>query len=126
MAVPAALILLCAIMAGCGSGEARTIAMYPLAGDPARAPALFRQHGCVTCHRIPGVRGADADVGPPLDRVGRRSYLAGCVPNTPQNMYLWMRNPQEIDERTAMPDTGVSDAGARDIVSYLYALEQTR
>jgi cytochrome c1 len=55
--------------------------------------------------------------------VSRRSYLAGRLENTPSNMYLWIRDPKSIDHRTAMPNTGVTDRHARDVVSYLYTLE---
>jgi hypothetical protein len=49
----------------------------------------LRQRACGTCHVIPGVTGADALVGPPLDGIGTRRYIAGILPNTPDNMMQW-------------------------------------
>ena len=84
----------------------------------ARGLAALRAYGCHTCHVIPGVRGADALVGPSLERMGARLYLAGRRPNTPDNMVRWIRDPASIDPETAMPNVGVSEADARDIAAY--------
>jgi cytochrome c2 len=91
-------------------------------GDPVRGQIAMRQYGCSSCHRIPGVPGANSVVGPPLDTVASRVYLAGVLPNTPENMVLWIQTPQEVDPRTAMPDMGISEPVARDLASYLYTL----
>ena len=70
-----------------------------------------------------GVPGADGLVGPPLDRIASRTYLAGRLPNTPQNLLRWIRDPQGISPGTAMPPMGVSEKDGRDIAAYLYTLE---
>ena len=49
-------------------------------------------------------------------------YLAGRVPNTPDNITKWIQHPHAIDDKTAMPETGVTDQDARDIAAYLYTL----
>ena len=69
----------------------------------------------------PGRR-ADATLGPPLTRIAHRVYLAGHIENTPENMIQWIRHPHSIDERTLMPEMGVSDTDARDIAAFLYTL----
>ena len=92
-------------------------------GDPEQGKLLLRQYGCGACHRIPGVASARGNVGPPLNAIGNRVYLAGVIPNTPQNMVRWIRGPQDIDPRTAMPDLQVSEPHARDMVAYLYRLK---
>ena len=92
----------------------------PIAGDPERGKLLLRQYGCGSCHSIPGVAAARGNVGPPLDAIGTRVYLAGLLPNTPENMVRWIRAPQEIEPRTAMPNLQVSEAHARDMTAYLY------
>lgn len=48
-------------------------------------------------------------------------YLAGQLPNTPTNMQQ-IQDPREHEPHSAMPDTGVTDADARDIAAYLYTL----
>jgi cytochrome c1 len=85
---------------------------------------MIRAYGCQSCHIIPGVRGANGLVGPPLNHIARRVYLAGVLPNSPDNMLRWIQNPQAaIQQSTAMPNMGVSEADARDIVAYLYTLK---
>ena len=83
---------------------------------------LLRQFGCGDCHRIPGVATADGTFGPPLDAIGRRIYLAGHLPNTPDNMVRWIRAPQSIDPASLMPDLAVGEAHARDMTAYLQTL----
>jgi cytochrome c1 len=61
-------------------------------------------------------------VGPPLAGVASRAYIAGVLPNTPENMMVWVRDPQGVDSLTAMPNTGVTASDARDIAAYLYTL----
>ena len=84
---------------------------------------LLRQFGCGSCHEIPGVAAADGKGGPPLEAIASRVYLGGTLPNTPENIVRFIRKPQEAVPRTAMPDLGVTEAHARDMVAYLYTLE---
>jgi cytochrome c2 len=91
-------------------------------GDPGRGAVAIRKYGCGSCHTIPGIPGARARVGPPLTSIAARIYLAGELPNTPDNMRQWIRHPREVEPRTAMPDTGVTEADSRDIAAYLYTL----
>ena len=94
-----------------------------LGGDPQNGKLLLRQFGCGGCHVIPGVATGNGHVGPPLEGISRRVYLAGRWPNTPENMLRFIRSPQEADPRTAMPDLGVGDEHGRDMVAYLYTLK---
>jgi cytochrome c len=89
-------------------------------GDAQRGADALRQYGCGACHRIPGIAGADGNVGPPLERIARRVYLAGVLANTPENMIRWIQVPQQIAPLTAMPDMHVTAGDARDIATYLY------
>lgn len=91
-------------------------------GNADNGRLLLRQFGCGSCHRIAGVATAEGNVGPPLDAIARRVYLAGRLPNTPENMVRWIRAPQSIDPQTAMPDLQVTEAHARDMTAYLYTL----
>lgn len=94
-----------------------------LGGDPESGRLLLRQYGCGACHEIPGVAAAAGRAGPPLGGIGRRVYLAGVLPNTPQNMAAFIRAPSAADPRTLMPDMGVGAAHARDMVAYLDGLK---
>ncbi|WP_439621711.1 c-type cytochrome [Gemmata sp.] len=104
------------------SGERQQYAASITGGDPARGRDAIGRRGCAACHTIPGVPGADANVGPPLTRVGSRVYLAGVLLNTPENMARWLRDPPAVDPRTAMPNVGATDDEVRDISAYLYTL----
>jgi cytochrome c2 len=99
--------------------EARAIALTN--GDPSRAPAHILRFGCAGCHEIPGIRGPAGRIGPPLDDIARRVYVAGMVTNTPENMVAWIVDPRAINPKTAMPVTGISQREARDVAAYLYA-----
>jgi mono/diheme cytochrome c family protein len=95
----------------------------PEQGDPRRGITALRQYACTSCHRIPGMVGPDAHTGPPLERVGSRKYLAGRLPNSPENLILWIQRPQEVSATTLMPEQGVSDRDARDMAAYLMSLK---
>jgi cytochrome c len=92
-------------------------------GDPERGRLLLRQFGCGACHRISGVADAQGNVGPPLDGVAKRVYLAGVLPNSAAAMARWIRAPQAFEPQTAMPNLGVSEEHARDMVAYLQTLK---
>jgi cytochrome c len=97
---------------------------YVPGGDPARGELLVQGYGCGTCHSIPDIPGADANVGPPLTGFARQAYIAGVLPNQPANLVLWIMDPPAIDPRTAMPNLGVNETDARDMASYIYTLEE--
>ncbi|SAK99896.1 monoheme cytochrome c [Caballeronia pedi] len=89
-------------------------------GNPQRGLDAIQRYGCGACHRIDGVPGAYGKVGPTLQDIGERAYVAGKLPNTPENLQMWIRFPQRISPESAMPDLGVSEIDARDIAAYLY------
>ncbi|HSN33175.1 MAG TPA: c-type cytochrome [Ideonella sp.] len=91
-------------------------------GDAGRGAALIQSYGCAACHTVPGVEGADGNVGPPLTRFGERAYIAGVLRNRPDNLLHWLRDPQEVVPGNAMPDMGMNEQDARDIAAYLYTL----
>ena len=95
-------------------------------GDPSRGAQSIQRQGCHACHRIPGIRGANSYVGPPLEGWSARQYIAGNMENTPDNLIEWIMNPQAIEPGTAMPDMNITEDEARDIAAYLYTLEPER
>ena len=112
-----------ALATACGRPSlAEREAMALTGGEPRRGRTLARSYGCGSCHRIPGVAGATGTVGPPLESVAVRSYLAGRLPNTPANLIRWVQHPHAIDPHTAMPELGMTDADARDVAAYLETL----
>ena len=86
---------------------------------PENASDLMIHYGCPTCHVIPGVPGAVGKVGPSLESLGQRSYLAGTLQNSPDNLILWIQHPQRIHPGTAMPEMGVTPGDAKEIGTFL-------
>jgi cytochrome c2 len=105
-------------------GNAARAADSKADGDAQRGAVLIGQLGCGACHIIPGVSGAEGLVGPPLDRMGKRVYIAGVLRNTPDNMITWLRNPQSVVPNNAMPNMVIDQQQARDIAAYFYTLDQ--
>jgi cytochrome c2 len=106
------------LLAGCKNQPAPA-----LGGDAEAGRLLLRQFACGSCHDIPGVAAASGKVGPPLSGIANRVYLGGVLPNSPENMARFIRRPQDIDPRTSMPDLGVTEQHAREMVAYLYTLK---
>jgi cytochrome c len=91
-------------------------------GDASRGKVAIGRYGCGACHDIPGIRGANGRVGPPLIHWADRRIIAGEVANTPDHLMAWITMPQAIEPGTAMPNMGISEGEARDIATYLYTL----
>lgn len=92
-------------------------------GDRNRGRQLIEQFQCGACHTIPDVSAARGKTGPTLDHFGRRSYIAGHIPNRPANLVNWIVDPPSQVPGTLMPDMGVSPHDARDMAAYLLSLE---
>ena len=108
-------------LGGCGGGSDDVAALR--GGDPERGREALARWECGVCHVIPGVRGVQSHVGPPLDHFRHRVYVAGKFPNTPEVLVRWLVDPPSLAPETAMPAMGVTEAEARDIAAYLYGLE---
>jgi cytochrome c len=89
-------------------------------GRPAHGAELIRGFGCGACHVIPGIAGAQGEVGPPLTGLVRRAYIGGVLTNTSPHLVRWIVNPRAVDPLTAMPTLGLTEAEARDVAAYLY------
>lgn len=88
-------------------------------GDPVRGKIALTQYACQSCHMIPAVPGSKVYVGRSLADLGKRKILVGTLENNQANLVRWIRDPQAIDPRTAMPNMGVSERDARDMSAYL-------
>lgn len=65
----------------------------------------------------------DGAVGPSARKMSKRAYIAGTLPNTPENLREWIQHPQRVKPKNAMPEVPMSDQDARDMTAYLYTLE---
>jgi cytochrome c1 len=55
--------------------------------------------------------------------MANRTYIAGVLRNSPENMIRWIQNPQAVVPGNAMPDMGLTESQAADITAYLATLE---
>lgn len=118
---PLAITLL--LQLGCSMHDADAERARKLTGgEPRRGRSALDRYGCGACHHIPEVRGARGTVGPDLTGFALRSFVAGRLPNRPDQLMRWIRHPQSISPGSAMPELGVSEQDARDIAAYLYTL----
>ena len=109
-------------LVGCEGGKTqRAFAVYT-GGDSHRGAQLIQQYRCGACHVVPGIRDANGMVGPPLMFFSRRTYIAGELPNKPDNLVRWIMSPKSVEPGTAMPALGLSEQQARDVAAYLYTL----
>ena len=119
-------LLIVALLCGCAAAACTSSAVNEAqamtGGVVGRGRTAIGKYGCGACHTIPGIDNASATVGPPLERIAVRQYLGGHVTNTPDNMIKWIRHPQSIDPKNAMPELGVTEQDAKDIAAYLYTL----
>jgi cytochrome c len=120
---PLPVLLATLLLPGCIEDNIRTVRHREVAvGEAARAEAAFRNYGCIGCHVIPGVRGADSHVGPPLTGWAERRFIVGRMPNETDFLVTFLVNPQVVKPGSAMPATGISTQEARDVAAYLYTL----
>ena len=109
-----------ALFAGAsGAEEPRT---RIAAGSAEHGAKLIEQKGCGGCHTIPGIADAKGLVGPPLMWMGRRTFIAGMLRNTPANLAAWVYDPQRFVPGNAMPSTGLTPDEAADVAAYLETL----
>jgi putative membrane protein len=116
-----AFILALFLIAGCDRPNAEVARGYT-GGNAQSGKMKIASVGCASCHTIPGIRGAAARVGPPLDHIASRSYIGPGLSNTPANMVQWIQHPRQLEPKAAMPDLHLSEQDARDIACYLYTI----
>jgi cytochrome c oxidase subunit II len=81
------------------------------------------QKGCIACHAITGTA-AQGVVGPNLTRFGSRlTMAAGIMPNTPDNLTRWLKNPQAVKPGSLMPNLQLNDAEIAALAAYLHSLK---
>lgn len=77
---------------------------------------------CINCHAINGTI-ANGRFGPDLTHLMSRSTIAsGAATNTPENLRLWIQNPDAIKPGSLMPAMKLSDADLDALMGYMEAL----
>ncbi len=83
---------------------------------------VFETTACVNCHAIGGTNGTGR-FGPDLTHLmSRRTVAAGAAENTPEDLRLWIQNPDAIKTGSLMPAMKLSDADLDALVRYLETL----
>ena len=121
--LPIALVTAFLLLTSCIGGEMPRAYQTISGGVASRGKRVIEQKSCGSCHTIPGIPDAQGLVGPPLFFFARRTYIAGELPNTPENLVKWVVSPQSVEPKTAMPTLGLSQQQARDVAAYLYTLQ---
>lgn len=84
---------------------------------------VFERTACLNCHAINGTNGTGR-FGPDLTHLmSRRTIAAGAAENTPENLRLWIQNPDAIKPGSRMPAMKLSDAELDALVRYLETLQ---
>jgi cytochrome c oxidase subunit 2 len=84
---------------------------------------VFETTACVNCHAIGGTS-ATGRFGPDLTHLMSRTTLAsGAALNTPDNLRLWIQNPDAIKPGSLMPAMKLSDGDVDALVRYLVTLQ---
>ena len=107
-------------LVSCSSGTVARVAVTQ--GSPQLGEKSILHYNCGRCHTIPGVKGANGLVGPPLTHFSKRSFVGGKLANTPENLARWVQDPQGVDPGTDMPNLGVTPEEATNIAAYLLSL----
>jgi cytochrome c1 len=104
-----------------GQAAPRVLTPAPdVSGDPGAGKRLIQQRGCGGCHTVSGVPGATGVAGPNLTNIALRPTLAGeTIPNSPDMLQRWLLDPAALKPGTSMPDLGLSEQDARDLVAFL-------
>ena len=83
---------------------------------------VFESTACLNCHAINGTNGTGR-FGPDLTHLmSRRTLAAGAAENTPENLRLWIQNPDAIKTGSLMPAMKLSDTDLDALVRYLETL----
>jgi len=98
-------------------------AASPSTGAAAKGAEVFKEKNCVHCHSIAGLMNRGS-VAPDLTHLGSRTTLAaGTIPNTPENLTKWLKDPQSIKKGALMPEIGLNTEQIKYLTAYLEELK---
>jgi len=96
----------------------------PAVADPtvAEGRRVFETTACINCHAVAGTI-ANGRFGPDLTHLMSRDTLAsGAVANTPENLRLWIQNPDAIKPGCLMPAMTLTDQELDKVMAYMLTL----
>jgi len=87
------------------------------------ARATFLSLSCINCHAVSGTP-ATGTFGPDLSHLMSRATLgSGVIPNTPENLRSWVKDPQAIKRGNLMPNMQLNSRELDEVVIYLSSLK---
>ena len=90
--------------------------------DASEGKRIFENTSCINCHRVNGTV-ANGSFGPDLTHLmSRDTIAAGAATNTPENLRLWVRNPDAIKPGSLMPAMQLDDSELDAVIAYLETL----
>jgi cytochrome c oxidase subunit 2 len=96
----------------------------PAADDPEALAGrrVFETTACINCHAVRGTA-ANGRFGPDLTHLMSRATIAsGAAENTPENLRLWLKDPDAIKPGSLMPAMNMTDAELDALVRYMLSL----
>jgi len=92
------------------------------ADEVAQGRRIFERTSCINCHTVAGTP-ANGRFGPDLTHLMSRDTIgAGILPNTPENLSRWIRDPAVFKPGSLMPAMGMSDAELEAVTAYMASL----
>jgi cytochrome c oxidase subunit II len=83
---------------------------------------VFESTACINCHAARGTV-ANGRFGPDLTHLMSRDTIgSGAAPNTPQNLRLWIEDPDAIKPGSLMPAMNLSEQDFDSLTAYLLTL----
>jgi len=83
---------------------------------------LFETTACINCHTVRGTA-ATGRFGPDLTHLMSRVTIAsGAAENTPENLRVWLKDPDAIKPGSLMPAMKLSDVELDALVRYMQSL----
>ena len=83
---------------------------------------VFETTACINCHAVSGTV-ANGRFGPDLTHLmSRDTIAAGAALNTPNNLRLWIRNPEALKPGSLMPAMELNDPDLDALTAYLETL----
>jgi len=93
-----------------------------VSGSVEQGRQVFETTACVNCHAISGTV-ADGRFGPDLTHLMSRDTIAsGAAPNTPEQLKLWIQNPDAIKPSSLMPAMKLNEKDLDALTAYLETL----
>jgi cytochrome c oxidase subunit II len=90
--------------------------------DVSQGRHIFETTACINCHAVAGTV-ANGRFGPDLTHLmSRETIAAGAAINNPENLRLWIRNPDAIKRGSLMPAMELNDQDLNALAAYLETL----